>query len=154
MLNWFPNKMGKGPFYVFRRPYHLVHIEALQCVADAVLDSESVLQPSAGFKTNVYCYAKRNLVKGEKLDGLGGYTCYGLIENCSDNRERLGVPICLAEDVTIKRDIPKDEKIYMEDIEYDQQRYSFQLYSMATEQSEEQSDEAGNCRCLSCHREK
>lgn len=137
MLNWFPNKMGKGPFYVFRRPYHLVHIEALQCVAEAVLDGESLLQPSAGFKTNVYCYAKRNIAKGEKLDGLGGYTCYGLIENCSDNRERPGVPICLAEDVAVKRDIAKDEKIYMDDIEYNPEQYSFKLYSMAVEKSEE-----------------
>ena len=137
MLNWFPNRMGKGPFYVFRRPYHLVHIEALQCVAEAVLDGDSVLQPSAGFKTNVYCYAKRNITKGEKLDGLGGYTCYGLIENCGDNCERPGMPICLAEDVTVKRDIAKDEKIYMDDIEYNPEHYSFRLYAKAAEKSRE-----------------
>lgn len=137
MLNWFPNRMGKGPFYVFWRPYHLIHIEALQCIADAVLDGNAVLQPSAGLKTNVYCYAKRNISKGEKLDGLGGYNCYGLIENCADNSKRSGVPICLAENVSIKRDIAKDEKIYMDDIEYNPERFSFRLYDMAVKKSEE-----------------
>ena len=70
-LNWFPAQLGAGPFYVFRRPYHLIHIESMQCVAEAVLDGDALLQPSAGFRTNVYCYAKRDLREGETLDGLG-----------------------------------------------------------------------------------
>lgn len=82
----------------------------MRCVAESVLDGYALLQPTHGFKTNVYCYAKRSLRKGDALDGLGGYACYGLIENCKDNQERPGFPICLAEDVTVTRDIMKDEK--------------------------------------------
>ena len=59
-----------------------------------------------------------------------------MIENCADNLERPGFPICLAEDVTIMRNIAKDDKILMEDIEYDSQQYRFKLYSMALEQSD------------------
>jgi TRAP-type C4-dicarboxylate transport system substrate-binding protein len=33
----------------------------MQCIAEAFLDHEALLQPKYGFKTNVYCYAKRNL---------------------------------------------------------------------------------------------
>jgi predicted homoserine dehydrogenase-like protein len=131
MLGWFPSEVGKGPFYVFERPYHLVHIEAMKCIVEAFLDRESLLQPTYGFQTNVYTYAKRDLRKGEALDGIGGYTCYGLIENCSENRERPGVPICLADDVTLGRDIAKDQKIFMEDIVYTPDRFDFRLYSMA-----------------------
>ena len=58
-------KMGRGPFYLFYRPYHLCHVEALECVADAVLDGRSLLEPAAGFRTNVFAYAKRDLRAGE-----------------------------------------------------------------------------------------
>jgi predicted homoserine dehydrogenase-like protein len=133
MLGWFPAEVGKGPFYVFDRPYHLVHIEAMKCVAEAFLDREALLQPTHGFRTNVYAYAKRDLRQGEKLDGIGGYTCYGLIENCSQNREQPGVPICLAEDVTVRRDIRQDEKIGMKDIVYRPDRFDWHLYSLAAE---------------------
>ena len=119
---------------MFDRPYHLVHVEAMKCVAEAFLDRESLLQPTYGFKTNVYAYAKRDLHQGEKLDGIGGYACYGLIENCTDNRVHAGVPICLADEVTLKRDIPKDQKILLEDIVYDRSRQDFQLYAMAAPQ--------------------
>lgn len=135
MLGWFPAEVGRGPFYVFERPYHLVHVEAMKCVAEAFLDREALLQPTYGFKTNVYAYAKRDLHRGEKLDGIGGYTCYGLIENCSDDRLHPGVPICLAEDVTLTRDVPQDRKILAADIVYEASRPDFALYRKAVEPS-------------------
>jgi len=136
MLGWFPVRLCEGPFYVFRRPYHLIHIEAMQCVAEAYLDRQPLLAPESGFKTNVFCYAKKELHVGDKLDGLGGYACYGMIENCVDNQPRSGVPICLAEDVTVNRDIAKDEKIFMDDIVYDGNRFDFELYSLAVKASD------------------
>ena len=39
-------KMGKGPLYLFYRPYHLCHVEAMKCVAEAALDGRSLLEPS------------------------------------------------------------------------------------------------------------
>ena len=121
---------------VFRRPYHLIHIETMQCVAEAFLDGDALLQPWRGFKTNVYSYAKRDLKQGDTLDGLGGYTCYGLIENCADHRDKPGFPICLAERVTLRRDIAKDEKILWEDVAYDPNRRDFKMYAQAVERAE------------------
>jgi len=134
-LDWFPPKMGPGPFYMFYRPYHLGHIEAMACVAEAFLDGRSVLQPNFGFQTNVYAYAKRDLKKGEQLDGMGGYACYGLIENCAENDERPGLPICLADNVTLNRDVAKDEKIFMDDVSYDPDEAQFKLFFKALEES-------------------
>jgi len=131
MLGWFPARLCEGPFYVFRRPYHLIHVEAMQCIAEARLDRQPLLQPTFGFKTNVYCYAKKDLHAGDKLDGLGGFASYGMIENCVDNQSHPGVPICLAEDVAVSRDIAKDEKIFMDDIVYAPDRFDFELYSLA-----------------------
>lgn len=137
MLSYY--KMGDGPFYLFYRPYHLCHIEAMACVAKAFLDGRSLLQPDFGFKTNVFSYAKRDLRKGEVLDGIGGYTCYGLIENCPETGLHDGLPICIAEDVVLKRDVVKDEAILMADVDYDPERFEFALYFKAMEES-------GRCR--------
>lgn len=131
MMNYFPSQQGKGPFFLFNRPYHLCHVEAMQCVAEAFLDHDSLLEPTHGFKTNVYAYAKRDLHKGEKLDGVGGYTCYGMIENCSENVSLPGLPICLAEDVVLKKDIAKDEKVFLRDVAYDSSRADYRLYALA-----------------------
>ena len=131
MLSYY--KMGEGPFYLFYRPYHLCHIEAMACLAEAFLDGHPLLQPTYGFRANVYAYAKRDLLQGEKLDGIGGYTCYGLIDNCDHDEDSPGLPICLAENVTLKRGISKDERIFMSDIHFDPDRFDFALYAMAVE---------------------
>ena len=126
MLSYY--KMGSGPFYLFYRPYHLCHVEAIACIAEASLDGRSLLRPDWGLRTNVYAYAKRSLRKGERVDGIGGFTCYGLIDNSDVDQSRNGLPICLADDVTLKRDISKDRKIHLDDINYDPGRLDFDLY--------------------------
>jgi len=136
MMKYFPSRQGEGPFYVFERPYHLCHVEAMQSIAEACLDHESLLEPTYGFKTNVYARAKHNLHKGDTLDGIGGYACYGSIENCVDNHVHPGVPICLASDVTLNRDVAKDEKILMTDIAYNAHRLDFELYTLAAQSHE------------------
>jgi predicted homoserine dehydrogenase-like protein len=124
-------KMGEGPFYVFYRPYHLCHVEALQSVAEAVLDDYSLLRPDRGFQTNVYAYAKRDLKAGETLDGIGGYCCYGLIENTEDQQEAPGVPICLIEDSKLIRDVQKDDRLLAKDVQLGSQRPDVQMYEKA-----------------------
>lgn len=134
MLSYY--KMGPGPFYLFYRPYHLCHIEAMDTVTRAVRDGQSLLQPDYGFRTNVYAYAKRDLHCGEMLDGLGGYTCYGLIENCNEQHSSEGIPICLADDVVLKRDIAKDQKILLSDIEFAPERSDFRMFFQSAAISE------------------
>lgn len=129
MLSYY--KMGDGPFYLFYRPYHLCHVEAMGSIATAYFDKNSLLEPLHGFQTNVYAYAKRALKKGEKLDGIGGYSCYGLIENCDQDGDNQGLPICLSEGVCLKKDIPINGKICFEDIIYDRGRLDFELYFKA-----------------------
>lgn len=128
-------KMGPGPFYIFYRPYHLCHVEALDGVAMAVLDGKSLLEPTYGFRTNVHSYAKTDLSAGTMLDGIGGYTCYGLIENVSEDEMAAGagLPICLAEDVKLKRDLAQGERITLDDVEIDWNRLGFDLYKKSIE---------------------
>ncbi len=134
MLAWFPPKMGAAPFYLFYRPYHLCHIEIMRCVAEAFLDGTALLQPTRGFQTNVFTYAKRDLRRGEQLDGIGGYACYGLIENCNDTEDHPGLPICLAEGAVLRRDVGKDEKILSADVEMRRDDPALAVYARAADQ--------------------
>jgi predicted homoserine dehydrogenase-like protein len=122
-------KMGPGPFYLFYRPYHLCHVEAMDCIVEAVLDGCSLLEPLYGFRTNVFAYAKRDLKAGEKLDGVGGYACYGLIDNCGGRHP--GLPICLAEDLVLQANIARDSPILLSDVELPVSRSDFDLYRCA-----------------------
>jgi predicted homoserine dehydrogenase-like protein len=123
-------KMGAGPFYVFYRPYHLCHVEAARCIAEAHLDKLPLLEPRCGFLTNVYAYAKCDLRGGEKLDGIGGYTCYGMIDNCAGAAQP-GLPICLAEGVPLARDVARDQPILMSDVDHDEESFEFSLFRAA-----------------------
>jgi predicted homoserine dehydrogenase-like protein len=133
-LAWFPPEMGPGPFYLFYRPYHLGHFETMATVAQAVLDQHSVLKPDFGFQTNVYAYAKRDLRRGERLDGIGGYTCHGMVENCAENEIHPGVPICVSEDLALTHDVAKDEKLLIEDVHWDPKDYAIGLHLEAVDQ--------------------
>lgn len=129
-------KMGNGPFYLFYRPYHLCHVEAITSCVLPLLDDEVLLQPELGFQTNVFTYAKKDLKQGDVLDGLGGYTSYGLIENSNDLSSKDELPLLLAEGVTLLRDLKKDEKITVKDIAYDPGSYAFDLYKKSLEVSD------------------
>jgi predicted homoserine dehydrogenase-like protein len=122
--------MGDGPYYLFCRPYHLCHVEAMHVVLGAAR-GKALLTPRHGLLTNVYAYAKRDLSPGERLDGLGGYLCYGHIEAVADDARAPGVPLCLAEDMTLKRAVPQDGKILLADLEYDPQREDLRVYAQA-----------------------
>lgn len=127
-FNWFPPDVGPGPYYIFSRPYHLGHIEAMQCVAEAYLDGTARLQPIHGMRTNVHTYAKRDLKAGDLLDGMGGFNSYGLIENLADDLEQPGLPILLNDNLKLKRNIPKDQRIGLDDVEFNANDKAFKLY--------------------------
>ena len=124
-------KMGNGPFYLFYRPYHLCHIEALKAVTMAARDGQVFLEPALGMRTNVYAYAKKDLKPGDMLDGLGGYAAYGLVETVESDAANPGVPICLAEDLQVKSPIRKDQKILLADLIHDPGRADFRRYAEA-----------------------
>jgi len=127
-LGWFPPDIGPGPYYLFYKPYYLGHMEAMQCVAEAYLDNTSRLQPAFGMKTNVFTYAKSDLKQGDVLDGRGGKQAYGLIENLEDSIDNPGLPILISNKLKLKRDIRKDERISLNDVEYDPKEKAFSLY--------------------------
>lgn len=69
--------MGDGPYWCLYRPYHLASLEAPRSVARAVLDRRSSLRP-ATWAAEVVTVAKRDLVPGDRIDGIGGHSVRGV----------------------------------------------------------------------------
>jgi len=120
-------KMGSGPFYVFYTPYHLCHLEVPLTAARAVLFGDATAAPLAGPVCDVITVAKRDLKAGEILDGIGGYDCYGVLENFDVSRDQNLLPMGLAEDCQLKNDIFKDQAIAYSDVEIPENRLCVRL---------------------------
>ena len=61
--------------------------------------------------------AKRDLKAGERLDGIGGFCSYGLIDNRSAARGMAALPIGLSEGRVLRRDVAKDQVISFTDVD-------------------------------------
>lgn len=109
-------KMGDGPLYVFYVPYHLPHLEVPLTAARAVLFHDAAVTPLAGPVCDVVTIAKRDLKAGEQLDGIGGFTCYGMVDNYDVSREQDLLPMGLSEGCLLKKDVPKDQAITNTDV--------------------------------------
>ena len=73
--------MGDGPIYNFYRPYHLSPIETPLTVAGAVLFNDAAVAPNGAPVVDMVTLAKFDLKAGTKLDGVGGFHQYGVMEN-------------------------------------------------------------------------
>lgn len=114
-MNYF--KMGDGPLYVFYTPYHLPHVQIATTVARAVLFQDATVTPLGKPMCDVITVAKRDLKKGETLDGIGGFACYGMIDNsdvCA--RENL-LPMGLSDGCRLKKDVRRDQAVAYTDVQ-------------------------------------
>ncbi len=109
-------KMGEGPLFTFYRPYHLSGLEAPLSVARAFLYNDAALAPTAGPICDVIAVAKKDLKKGEVLDGIGGFTVYGVIENAPIVKHENLLPIGLSAECIMARAVSKDTPITYADV--------------------------------------
>jgi predicted homoserine dehydrogenase-like protein len=110
-------KMGNGPLYVFYHPHVLPHLEVPLTAARAVLFGDAAVAPRGAPMCDVVAVAKRNLVAGTTLDGMGGYDTYGLIENVPLARAERLLPMGLSVGCRLLRDIAQDQPISYHDVE-------------------------------------
>lgn len=121
-------KLGEGPLYCFYTPYHLCHFEVPNTIARVVIFDDTALAPIGKPYVDVVATAKKNLKKGEILDGIGGYMTYGLCENYEIARKENLLPMGLAEDCILKKNIKKDEIIKFDDIDLPKGRLCDKLW--------------------------
>lgn len=103
--------MGDGPNYLLLRPYHLCSIETPITCAQAVLYHESTGHPMDHMTSECITIAKKDIQKGETLDGIGEFFYRASIECFEKAREENLLPVGLAKGALALEDIPKDTPI-------------------------------------------
>jgi len=120
--------MGEGPNFVLYRPFHLICIETPLSAARAFLYKEPTIAPAGAPVSETVAVAKRDLKAGEHLDGIGGYTVYGLIDTVENARKDNAVPIGLINNKTVvKTDVKKGETITYDMVKLDEDSTVLQL---------------------------
>jgi len=109
-------QMGDGPYFALYRPYHLASIEAPLTVYEMALDHRPSLT-SEHWTAEVGAETKRDIKAGEKIDGIGGYTVRGMIDDSADFARDNGVPLGVLAGATVTRDVPVGHLLTYDDVE-------------------------------------
>lgn len=110
-------KMGKGPYYTIFRPYHLTSIETPISIAKAVLRKEESIV-SIDSVAQTIAVGKKDLEKGQKLNGIGSNEVYGLLTSGEKVQRENLVPIGLLTDKSVlKTGLKKDEKLTFDQVD-------------------------------------
>ncbi|MBV9346478.1 MAG: Gfo/Idh/MocA family oxidoreductase [Pseudolabrys sp.] len=111
-----PDSTGK--YAALYRPIHMIGLELGISVASAALRGEPTGAPT-GFRSDVVATAKRALKAGEMLDGEGGFCVWGKQVPAEMSLTKGLLPLGLAHDVKLKRDIAQSEGVRWDDVAYD-----------------------------------
>ena len=118
---------GHNGYWCLYRPYHLANLETPISIANAVLNGLSTLvclQPPTAETITV---AKRDLKIGEKIDALGGFTVYGMIEKFSIAKKENLLPLGLAVGAVLNKDLPLGSALTYDDVELDTSQMIYEL---------------------------
>lgn len=111
-------KMGSGPWYLFFRPWHLVHFETPLSIAEAVLDGVPTIAPQGRPSCQVVAMAKRDLALDQTLGDIGDWDHYGLIDTMQRSEGLL--PVGLAQGARSTKPIAIDTPIELDAVDLDE----------------------------------
>jgi predicted homoserine dehydrogenase-like protein len=111
-----PDKSGR--YAALYRPIHMIGLELGISVASAALRREPTGAPT-GFRSDVAATAKRDLKAHEILDGEGGFCVWGKQTPADLSLKQGYLPLGLAQNVKLKRDVREGERLKWSDVEYD-----------------------------------
>jgi predicted homoserine dehydrogenase-like protein len=109
--------LGTGPRYVLYRHYHLCHLEVFKSISRLLVSGQSTMDNSMEPIVDTIAVAKKDLEAGKVLDGMGGYCCYGLIENRDTVVRESLVPVGLVKDAVLTRAVRKDDPFRLDDLQ-------------------------------------
>jgi predicted homoserine dehydrogenase-like protein len=110
-----------GKYAALYRPCHLIGLELGISILSAALRGEPTGSPYA-FNGDVMATAKRDLARGERLDGEGGFCVYGKLAPAATSLAQDALPIGLAHGVTLLRSIKAGQIVTWQDVEIDPDR--------------------------------
>ena len=107
-----------GNYSAIWRPYHYIGLELAQSIYSIALDNRAT-GFTKNYNADVASYAKKDLKKGDKLDGEGGFCARGrLVTSKKSKREKI-LPLGLTDNAILIRDINKDDVIKLDDVDLD-----------------------------------
>lgn len=127
---WYVSDAGK--YHVFYRPFHLAGTETSVSIASAVLRNEPT-GTAKSQNTEVIGKAKRDLESGEAVDGPGGFTVYGQIEDRATANEAGLVPYELLKGAEVVADVEKDSAITYDDVSVETDSFIYSLRNIQNE---------------------
>lgn len=110
---------GDGPYWALFRPYHLTSLETPISIARAVLKGETTVATDIPPVAETITVAKKDLRAGDVIDGLGGFSVYGMIERADVARQENLLPLGLAPGSRLRNDIPLGAPVTYADVELD-----------------------------------
>jgi predicted homoserine dehydrogenase-like protein len=123
---------SEGKYQLFYRPYHLPGIETTVSIANAALRNEPTGAP-ADHVAEVVGRSKRTLEPGDTLDGGGGYTIYGSLEQAETARQHNHVPFELLDGADVTATIERDEVVTYDKVDLDEETFIYKLRELQDE---------------------
>jgi predicted homoserine dehydrogenase-like protein len=111
-----PDRSGR--FAALYRPIHMIGLELGVSIASVALRGEPT-GAATGFRSDVVATAKRNLKRGEMLDGEGGFCVWGRQTPAMRSLDQGLLPLGLAHNVRLRCDVAAGEPLKWSDVEYD-----------------------------------
>lgn len=109
-------KMGKGPYYMLTRPYHLCSLEVPKMIRRALAKQPPLLTNSLQPTIGVAAFAKRALGAGTAITtAIGGFQLRGEAVRMADVPKH--VPIGLLQDAVLKRPLEPGQMITLDDVD-------------------------------------
>jgi predicted homoserine dehydrogenase-like protein len=109
---------ASGRYAALYRPIHMIGLELGISVASAALRKEPT-GVATGFRSDVVATAKKNMKAGEMLDGEGGFCVWGKQTPAERSLDKGMLPLGLAHNVKLKREVATGEMLTWADVDYD-----------------------------------
>lgn len=115
-----------GRYCTLYKRWHLIGLEVGVSVASVALRREAT-GVATGWRADVVATAKRDLRAGETLDGEGGYTVWGKLLPAATSLARGGLPLGLAHDVPLRRDVKAGQCLTWDDVRVDETTAAYRV---------------------------
>ncbi len=115
-----------GRYFTLYKRWHLIGLEVGVSVASVALRGEPT-GVATGWNADVVATAKRDLRPGDLLDGEGGYTVWGKLLPASTSARMGGLPLGLAHDVKVVREVKKGRSLSWDDVAIDTSTQAYRI---------------------------
>ena len=105
-----------GDYSAIWRPYHYIGLELAQSIYSIALDNRATGY-TKNYNAEVASVAKKDLKKGDKLDGEGGFCSRGKLVTSQTSKKENLLPLGLTDHALVNKDITKDQVITIKDVD-------------------------------------